>query len=601
VTTSSYCELLIRPTGSRDEPGERVVVHSWEIPGEPSFCPVLSANRPVELTLTRGQAESLLRLRLEADEIMRLTPDRREWTVQIGEYLREQYGLADLVVEEAPAEEPYEWSPVLTMTLRIEADPAFQRLQEALVRELEEVHFALARDFVSRTWHRHVGRVGDVRSFSAEDDLEHLQETFTRLEKTLLRIGEQPSQSLRRTRVVARWRPGYPIGSQAAHHMARGGDVRRDAHGRIHPPSKTLIDRPKLATDIEEHRHLRNGLLRLAERSASLARHCRRATDLFEEEESRWSGPALEAKTRTRLASLETTRREADALQVRFRKLLRRLPYLEGLGPPRTTLHPTPIFLGRPPYREAYRALRDARRNAGGRFDGEGLRVRFRNLATLYEYWLFVRVVGLLRHMYGVPDGNGAFTLIDEVYRPELAPGQQFRFRLPRGDVVTATYEPDFPPVAERHASTRYRAAFVSGTLRPDVTIELEVPGRDPVILALDAKSGRRFHKLLEKLRDVSEYLWLIHDPATGHQPIRQLFLVHRDRDQPAVCNVTGYLESAVSPRGSHIVGAVHAQPGETETLRTVILRFLETFRMRPRSRASHQLAGGAGEPRGAR
>ena len=642
MTTSSYCELQLTPGG---EATTTLPVERWEIPADLPAAVRVAPNRPLEVTLRRVQAESPLRVRLEADEVFRLTEERESWTVQLMENLREQFGLAELTVEESSAGDPDDWSPVLTLRLEIEADPEFRRLHDALVAELEAVHLELARDFVSRTWTRaqrpgpsarpptpsgtppaaaeplghgqggapnplgHApdplgqggtadplgqggigrggagrsgpARRGDVRMLEAESDLELLGTIYGRLERALQRIGVQPSSSLTRTRVISRWRPGDPIGSLAAQRMARGATLQRTADGQLHPPEKALMVRASLTTDIEEHRHLRAGLLRLAERSASLARHCSRAIDLFEEEESRWSGPALEAKTKTRLESLESTRQQAEELQERFKRLLGGLRYLKGLGPPRTALCPTPIFMGRPAYREAYRALRDARRQAGGRFDGETLRLRFRNLSTLYEYWLFVRVVGMLREMYGVPVGNRAFTLIDEVYRPELAPGQQFRFRLPRGDRLVATYEPDFPPIETRRTGLRYRSALVSGTLRPDVTLELTVAGRPPIVLALDAKSGPRFTKPLDRLRSAADYILLVQDPATGHQPIRQLFLVHRDTETGTRCNLSGYLEGRVSPPDSRVLGAIPARPQDTESLRLVILRFLETYRTR--------------------
>ncbi|MBN1444101.1 MAG: hypothetical protein JXA90_15430, partial [Planctomycetes bacterium] len=343
---------------------------------------------------------------------------------------------------------------------------------------------------------------------------------------------------------------------------------------------KILVEGARLTTDIEEHRHIRAAILRLAERSASLSRYCHRAILLLEEDEGRWSEDVLRQKTKPRIESLERILDQALDLQSRFRKLLSRVPFIAQASAPRTPLRPTPIFLGRPPYREVYRALLETLRYVGGRLDSDALRVRFRNIATLYEYWLFVKVVGLLREMYGPPVGDRAFSLIDEVYRPELAPGQRFRFRLPHGDILTATYEPDFPPVTAR-SPERYRSALTSGTLRPDVTLELSLPGRAPVVLALDAKSGPRFHKAQDRLQQTAHYLWLVHDPQTGHQPIRQLFLVHRDLEVPALCNVTGYLEGRISPAEARILGAVPAQPGEVEALRNVILRFLETFRAR--------------------
>ncbi|HLU49002.1 MAG TPA: nuclease domain-containing protein, partial [Planctomycetota bacterium] len=411
-----------------------------------------------------------------------------------------------------------------------------------------------------------------------ESDLQLLFDVYRRIGTALRKIAAQPTRTLRRERRLGRWRAGDIVGTSAVDRMAREGRITRT--DRLSLPDKMLLDRPRLATDIEEHRHIRAGIVRLAERAGAISRYCGRAISLLQEEEGRWSEEALRQKIEPKVYGLALIREQAHDLQGRVRRLLEEHPFLAGASLPRTPFGPTPIFLGRPAYREAYRALLDARRHASNRYESERGRVRFRDLATLYEYWLFVRVVGFLSEMYGPPTNNQGFALVDEFYRPELKPGQQFRFRLPHGDHLTATYEPDFPPVVSR-ARERFRAAMVSAPLRPDVTLELTMPGRPTAILALDAKSGPRFRKADERLLATATYLLWIHDPVTGHQPVRQLFLVHRDMDAPPLANLTGYLEGRVSNPDARVIGAVPAQPRATEALEHVILRFLETYRAR--------------------
>lgn len=589
MTSSSYCELVLEGRGI--EPIS-YAVQSWEVPHEAEKRPRLSGARPLELRLARGKATALLRLRLEGEELLRLPPDRPQQAVSLLDRLRDEFGFARLVVEEEAAGEPDLWTPILTVTIEVEADLAFRRFHEDLVAELEKVHIGLARDVVSRTWH-HRGLEGDVLSISPEDDLHQLQDLLRRFERAMDRIGEQPSRALRRRRSLRRWKPGDALSSLALNRLAAGGGLSLDRSGEVTALGQALIDRPELTTDIEEHRQLRAAILRLAERSAALARHCRRSIDLLEEEEGRWSGEAFEQKVRPRLAALERLGGEAERLQDDYRRFLDRLPFLAEASPPRTAIGPTPIFLGRLAYREAYRTLLEARRHCGGRFDGEGLRVRFRNLATLYEYWLFIRIVGLLRERLGAPEGDRAFSLIDEVYRPELAPGQAFCFRLPHGALLRVIYEPDFPPVGAP-AAAPFRAAMASAPLRPDVVLELEAPGLAPVMLLFDAKSGARFDRPRERLLEASRYLWQIHDPGTGHQPARQLFLVHRDFDVPPACNVSGYLERRVEPGEARVLGAIPARPGMIEALGLVLGRFFETFGLRGEERIS-ALTGQAG------
>jgi hypothetical protein len=95
-------------------------------------------------------------------------------------------------------------------------------------------------------------------------------------------------------------------------------------------------------------------------------------------------------------------------------------------------------------------------------------------------------------------------------------------------------------------------------------------------MLALDSKSTRSFSR--EQLWKLSDYRALIHDPRTGHQPVRQLFLLHADRAAAPVSNLTGYLEGLVSVREASVLGAVPCLPGETRHLERVLERFLEMW-----------------------
>lgn len=577
MTSSSFCELALHKDGAE-------LFHAaadWDaLPREVEERPRIPSNRSVELTVRREGHRTPLRVLLEGEELMQLAADRERWTLQLGEALRDQFGQAEVVVEAPASRSGQGWRRVLSVMLRIEADPAFQRLHEALVDELEQVDIALARDVASRSWQRGDGRPPDAAALRVENDLEHLWSIYARLEHGLKRMAEQPTRILHSERELGRWRPGDTLSPTAVQRLVLDGSVRRDAGGRLLAPSKALLDRARLATDIEEHRHIRAGIQRLAERTGAVARYCGRAIGLLQQDEGRWSEAALRQKIEPKVYKLAITREKAHDLQERVRRLVGQHAFLADVSAPRTPFGPTPIFLGRPAYREVYRALLETRRCAGGRYAQEGLRVRFRSISTLYEYWLFVRAIGLLGEMFGPPVNHQGFSLIDEFYRPELAPGQQFRFRLPHGDALTASYEPDFPPLGARTRS-RWRSAMVSAPLRPDVTLELSTPGRPPAILALDAKSGPRFRKAQERLLSNATYLALIHDPASGHQPVRQLFLVHRDADAAPVCNLTGYLEGRVSSPDARVLGAVPAQPGFTQHLENVVLRFLETFRAR--------------------
>jgi hypothetical protein len=199
---------------------------------------------------------------------------------------------------------------------------------------------------------------------------------------------------------------------------------------------------------------------------------------------------------------------------------------------------------------------------------------------VLYEYWCFLKVVEQLRSRFGGFRAHQAFRLIDEVYRPELAPGQSFCFRT-RNATVTVWYEPEFHPAGWRRSGlSKFRAALVDAPLRPDIVIEAMVgndaasAAAEPLWLVMDSKSVERFSN--DHFHRISDYRSALHDPETGHQPARQLFLLHRDERTQVFCNLPGYLEGKAGDRNSMIIGAVSLMPGTEHSLELVIDRFLE-------------------------
>jgi hypothetical protein len=316
-----------------------------------------------------------------------------------------------------------------------------------------------------------------------------------------------------------------------------------------------------------------------------LADHLRRAADLLAAEEERWGGRRLaglsvfEKRFLPRVQALTALARKAAVLGLSFLAMVARHEFLARAGPPRTPFGPTPTFVGRSGYREAYRALRQARSMRGPLVDAEPIKVRYRSLAQLYEYWCFFKVVEALRARFA-PAGGATFRVIDEVYRPELAPGQRLEFEAGAARLAV-TYEPEFPPSSWTNPGlSRFRAAFSEAPLRPDVVVEAWKEGTEPLLLALDAKSVERF--TTELFAPVSDYRGRIHDPKTGHQPLRQLFLLHRDASAAPSCNLTGYLEGRTGSDQSFVLGAVACIPGATSGLERVIDRFLEVVGVVP-------------------
>lgn len=253
----------------------------------------------------------------------------------------------------------------------------------------------------------------------------------------------------------------------------------------------------------------------------------------------------------------------ADRLSGAFAHHVECNGFLARAGLPRSAFGPTPLFLARPAYREAYRALRDASGPLGLLVDTGRVAMSLRNLATLYEYWCFIRIVESARRRFGAPVGDTGDTPIaevyDDIYRPELRPGQRIEFDGGALGKVSVSYEPDFLPVREAsRIGARYAASLTGAPLRPDVVIEVD-RGNGAHMLLLDAKSADSF--TMEHLRGVVDYLIQIHETGTGRQPARQLFLLHRDAAARVVCSLPGYLGGRTSGAHALVKGAVPALP----------------------------------------
>jgi hypothetical protein len=212
--------------------------------------------------------------------------------------------------------------------------------------------------------------------------------------------------------------------------------------------------------------------------------------------------------------------------------------------------------------------------------DGNSIRIKYRNLATLYECWCFLRTVAYLRQRLGSPRGSADISVVDKIYRPDLKSGQSFTFPLTRGRTVVVTYEPDIYPWRQAlRRGDRLGASLTGEPLRPDITIEVREQDAPGAILVLDAKSTDSF--TVARFRELTDYARLVFDPRTGRQPIRQVFLLHRSRGQAPVTNIPEYLQGRQIAGDVNILGAVPCGPERVNQtpagLAQLIERFLDT------------------------
>jgi hypothetical protein len=538
----------------------------------------VEASSLVEAVVLRRGGWARHRARVYAGEecVAVLSPGTEEARVPLRPFT-EEYGATSVICEDrGPGRARLE------LQLEVRAEAVVEELYERLFEELEALHVGLAQDVLGRTMHRHGAARRGASALRPQQEVDRLERLAQRMEAALTVIGNQPSHAMERRIRVGRYRAGDRIrAATAGQILAAPGTVVQG--GRIRALGRVPSLRTRLSSDIAEHRHIRAGLARLARRARGVGRHCRRAAEALEPERVRWGASRARSAVsvfdrvhQPRILALEALAERAEALGQRIRRMTAEHEFVAHAGLPRSRLQPTPIFRNRTGYREIYAALREVESLSGALVSGEDLRVAYRKLSTLYEYWCFVKTVTLVsaHEATSSTEARPDFKLIDDVYRPELEPRQEFGFSLRDGGTVGVVYEPDIAGFRTADASLEpWRATLGRATLRPDVWVQVQRPGERPRVLVLDAKSKRRWE--MKMLVAVTDYRTRIIDPADGYQPVFQVWMLHRDTRRRAYCNVPGYLSGRRGDQSSRLLGAAPCLPDRTSDMKRILDRFL--------------------------
>ncbi len=547
----------------------------------------VDARESFSVHVRRENPAARWRLKLGTEPIGDMPPGTRELVTARTAWLHNEFGECPLALEQEISAGRGRFETLFELDLQVVPRPEVVRDYKVMIEDAARVHEGLAHDVLGRGKHRRGLSRRAISRLDPAGTLKHLERIGIRLTAALRNIARQPSTALDRSITVARYRGGDRVDSNTIRSMARDPATRVAAGGRALAMGKVAVRRSSLSEDLPEHRHIAETIRNLAQRALAVGRYCRQAADLIRAHEID-RGMEQEGKTSVyaqrdlpRVETFEELEAEAHRLAGRFQQIVRSHRFLEGAGPPRTAFGPTPVFLGRPAYREVYRLLLDAITPLGLLVDGSSIRLAYRNLATLYEYWCYLRTVGCLREKYGTSKSRGSFRVIDEIYRPELTPGQQFRFEAGHEVTVVATYLPTFLPWKAAQARCKdFGATLTREALRPDITIEVRRRGRVPVMMVLDAKSTEHFTPA--RFREMSDYGRQIVDPRSGYQPVKQVFLLHRDRSSRPLANLPGYLAGRSIAPDTQVLGAVPCIPEyvntATQGLQLVLDRFLKTY-----------------------
>ena len=400
------------------------------------FAHPLRTDFEARLELRGPTRRRQMRVRICGELALVLREGEERASSLISNLLRDRCGEAPVVLEIGPDEDEG-WIVVAEFRIPLQASDEVARLYDVLLRELERAHVGLAQDILGNLAPRGC-RGGTTRLFEPGEECQRLERNFKQLDHAIQRIGNQPASQLIRERVRSRWRPGDLLDNRGLSELARSSEVEW-SQGVPSRLGRILRNQTRATNDLPEHRHLRREILHLARRADQLSHGCVRAADLMSASHRDWglAAPGTESvyerQFAPRVVKLERLARQGEGLAFDFRRLVARHDFIAEAGKPRTRFGPTPLFLGRPAYREAFETLTRARSENGYQVDGQGFQLRIRSLDRLFEYWCYVVVVEICREALGAPSSGDGFQVVDELYRPDLKSGQFFGWELPQG------------------------------------------------------------------------------------------------------------------------------------------------------------------------
>jgi predicted component of viral defense system (DUF524 family) len=414
---------------------------------------------------------------------------------------RQQLGLSSIAIQSTKED----------VTVTIEVFPTkldYATDYEEILDEVTVGARALALEYLRATY-----RGGATTPERGATDLEWLtlvRNEVSRLERALRFVEQHPHRVLKRTIQLERVeRIGRPSRA-TVRAIARG-----TGNGRFVEIGPGVRARAKLPTrrsvetlDTPEHRWLRQQLVDVQQRLGRI----------FSEVQAQLPRRGEERRHPRRAAELQ----EIMRLQERLARLF------EGEAISSATTAAPPDFasltlLGRPGYREAYRALLTLRLGLG--VHGDDVELSVKDLDQLYEVWCFIRVVRLLSARATQPPR------LSDVIRPRTIGGLRVALRQGRRSAVELV-------LGATRLVVLYNQGYpgLTGTQKPDIVIEVHHPGWPQMFIVFDAKY---------RLDASEEYVAAFGGPGAPADAVNAL---HRYRDAIVVA------ATSIMPAGRPVV-----------------------------------------------
>ena len=226
------------------------------------------------------------------------------------------------------------------------------------------------------------------------------------------------------------------------------------------PHPQAIIDRQVVATvDVYENRLVALLVAQVQQRLRSLVAWTSLTADLR---------PEVEAL----LATVDQAQRAATFLS-------------EVTRPRHLPLHSTMVLLKRPPYRVALAVYLELLRSVVVRLDAPDLSAPLENLPRLYQLWCTLQVISALL----VSATEAGYTIrTEQITRRD--PAGLFLRVLPNGQPALTLDHPTGGKLRLIPEATYSRGALrsISFAQRPDIAVELYLPGQAPAIMIFDPK-----------------------------------------------------------------------------------------------------------------
>jgi predicted component of viral defense system (DUF524 family) len=355
-----------------------------------------------------------------------------------------------------------------------------------ILADIQEILTGLAYEYLRSTFH--LGKAVVATKPTRLEWLILLRHIVDDLVKAVRHIAQQPQRRLvrrpRTVRIERLKRVDSAVRSQVRRAIGHGALVATS----VGPMRERLVEYPPESTlDTLEHRWIKHQLTEIQRVLAQIL-----------------SSHKQEDGSERQRASVA----ELAAMERRVARMSHAEPFREAAGEVPAGFASLQL-LSAPGYRETYQLCMLLK--MGLRLEGEALRLSVKDLDVLYEYWVFLAMVRVIREYYGRPEGLSELFRLSQAginVRLLQGRGQTLSFQAGKTRRISVTYNPQF----DNHDATLIPQ-------KPDILIRFEEQGWPRIQLICDAKY---------RIDATAEYCAQFQSPGPPRDAINVL---HRYRD----------------------------------------------------------------------